>query len=648
MPDPQGTTVSPILVADPRKAIEEAEFVMDFVAKSGQLRDKFSEVWDEILDNYLVAPIGTPMSRAFPRLGDPAVASFPFITPRFGSRRQTRLKDPETHQIVETLTSSALGLLLGGREYLTARPLGKDDPEKARLLARLLMAILEQPGMYRTFYQAFKSAFLFGTTILEFGWETRSRNQLVEVPKFDMLGRLAARDLIPKEVMYRNRPLIREVDIYDFYPDPSGTRIQEDMVGVVKRFRITQAEAMRLGKAGVYDEADVKDAITAQTSRRGGKQGDRGGKTKFPYHPDELPDAYGMLTGFEFWGESPVATNDHASNRVITLLNGLRVRSRINGFLDGNIPFKEITVNPISGRFYGLSPAEVIRFLQDSADNLLMVFNDAADFAVRGPLLVGHAFNGNPQQLRERNLNDIIECQNPDAVKPIPNDLNALQFAAQEMLRRKITMREATGATNSQQALGSPGEQTATEINETIRLASQKVDAMAQLIERDDYPFIGRTIHSRLRQFSPEGGAIATLAGEFFSVPFETIDTEADIRFVGARQAVSRFQQGLGVREALRIMSENPMVVIQFPDLLVRLFRDSLNMDDAEEVVARAQKAVAAVFLAQQLGAGGPDVKGQLPGGGGGAPNAAPPKNQGDVNAGTPSASAEKQGGQQP
>ena len=317
------------------------------------------------------------------------------------------------------------------------------------------------------------------------------------------------------------------------------------------------------------------------------------------------------------------------------------MRSRINPFIDGNIPFKEVTINPISGRFYGLSPAEVIRFLQDSADNLLMVFNDAADFAIRGPLLVGHAFNGNPQQLRERKLNDIIECSNPDMVKPLPVDFNPLQFAANEMLRRKITMREATGATNQAQALGSPGEQTATEVNETVRLASTKVDAMAQLIERDDYPFIGRKIHALLRQFSPEGGAIATLGGEFFEVPFDVIDTEADIRFVGARQAVSRFQQGLGVREALRIMQENPLGLIQFGDLYVRLFRDSLHMDDAEEVVARAQRAVATVFMAQQLGG--------LPQPGQTAPTRKPDKSQKDgATGGQEAGAAERQGGQQP
>jgi len=643
MPDPQATVLSPLLVADPTKALEEAEFVMDFVDKSTQLRDKFSVVWDEILDNYLVAPVGTPMSRAFPRIGDPAVADYPFITPNaLGSTsRGSRLKDPETHQIVETLTAQALGLLLGGKEYITARALGKDDPEKARLMARLLMAILEQPGVYRTFYQSFKNAFLFGTSILEFGWETRSRNQLVEVPKFDMLGRLAARDLIPEEVMYRNRPLIREVDIYDFYPDPSGTRIQEDMVGVVKRFRITKAEAMRLANAGVYDIEDVRQAIAAESSRTGGKRGERGGTRKFDHLPDDLPNAYGVLTGFEFWGESPIGTADKVSNRVITLLSGLRVRSRINGFVDGNIPFKEVTVNPISGRFYGLSPAEVIRFLQDSADNLLMVFNDAADFAVRGPLLVGHAFNGNPQQLRERKLNDIIECANPDAVKPIPTDLNSLQFAAQEMLRRKITMREATGATDAVQTIESKGDKTATEINETLRLSSSKIEAQVQLVERDDYPWIGRKIHALLRQFSPEGGAIATLGGEFFEVPFEVINVEADIRFVGARQAVSRFQQGLGVREALRIMQENPLGLIQFGDLYVQLFRDSLHMDNAEEVVARAQRAVATVFMAQQLGA--------VPPPGQEAPNPATPAGQSDpVTGGQEAGAAERQGGGTP
>ena len=270
------------------------------------------------------------------------------------------------------------------------------------------------------------------------------------------------------------------------------------------------------------------------------------------------------------------------------MLNGQWVAGSPNPYLDGEIPWDLISVNPIGGRIYGLSPAEVIRFLQDAADNFLMLFTDAGDLAIRGPLLVGQAFGGDFEQLRMRRTNDVIKCRQVDAVKPIPVELGALTFAANELARRKSSMREASGATNPIQAIQSKGGTTATEVTELTRAASMRVQSMVELIERDNYPSIARKMHSRIRQFAaPE--ILARLQGDIFKVKLEDIDIDADIRFVGSSVGGSTFSINQTYSQVANVLGTIPLATVRaFPDVFTRWFRDGLKITDAENIVSRA------------------------------------------------------------
>lgn len=581
MADPQSTVTGPGLLTDRIRQLEEAEFCLDFVEQSTKYKTPFVPIWDEVQDNYMVVPFGgSPIDAISALMGLRTTGVI-----RKTTETVSRLKDPETHQIIETLTSEALALLLGIDDYIRALPIGIDDPEKARLISRLLMAVFDQPGMYRTHYQLFKNAYLYGTSIVEVGWEQRERDQVVQKPRFDKVtGAYQGTTLESDSVIYRDRVLMREINLRDFYPDPSGTRIHEDMNGVAKRFRTTRWKARALAAAGTYDKAATERALyLADVANQ--KPPARYGDQPFPGLANIMPpNAYGLTTGFEFWGEVPFK-RPGGRNRVITLLNGQWVRGKPNMFLDGDIPIKEIVVNPISGRFFGLAPAEVIRFLQDAADNFLMLFTDAADLAIRGPLLMGQAFGGDAERLKSRRMNDVILCKNPDMVKPLPYEFNALTMAGTEMLRRKMTMREASGASNPLQAIGAEKAQTATETNTLLRLSTQRVSTSVTLIERDDYPWIGRTTHSRIRQFA-EPVIVARLAGDIFHVKLEDIDEDADVRFVGSQQGGSPAQIVQTHTAAIDSLGAAPPGLVErFPDLFIRLFRDGMKIPDAERIV---------------------------------------------------------------
>lgn len=640
MPDPQSTAIgAPVILTDEIRQIEEAEFVLDFVGRSRDYMQPFLPIWSEVDDNYMVTPFGTTVIDSLGALLGLRTAG----VARRTTETMSRLKDPESHQIAETIAWQFLGMVIGAPNYIQAMPIGMDDPEKARLMSRLLMATLDGQGVYRTLYQLGKNSVRYGTSILETGWESRERTQMVKKPIFNPLtGAIDAYGLSPDSVIYRDRPLLREIPIRNFYFDPSGTRLGEDMSGAAKKFRTNWWKAAEYGNAGVYDKRATMEAIrTAQ-----GANTPREAQIleqEFPrLEAIDAPVAYGAVNGFEFCGEVPFK-RPGGRNRIITLLNGRWVRGRPNPYLDGETPWDVLTVNPIGGRIYGLGPLEVIRFLQDAADNFLMIFSDAGDLAIRGPLLLGQAFGGDPEKVRLRKLNDVIACRNVDAVKPLPVELGALTFAAAEMARRKQSMREAGGANDQAQAIPDQGpEMSATQNSNLMRMAGGRVRNMAELAERDFFPALARKIHSRIRQFAAPD-ILARMQGDVFHVKLEDIDAEADFRFTGSQQGENAFTTNATYSQIVATLGSVPLATVRaFPDVFVKWFRDGLKAPDAESIVQRAialadEQDAKAEQMAQMEATAGGSAPSQSRGG-------SPPAEV-KLPTGTPAGEAEQSGG---
>jgi hypothetical protein len=306
------------------------------------------------------------------------------------------------------------------------------------------------------------------------------------------------------------------------------------------------------------------------------------------------------MDGIEYWGLVPLKHKDGASNRVVTMLEGETARSTINPHAKGFIPFVDVVTNPMTGRFFGLSPNEVNRFLQDSADQFLMLMSDAAAYMVRPQYLAGIGLQADTDRIQAGVMNDIIPCSNPEMLVRIERDYNALQFAAQQIMNRKQSMRESSGSLAPvQESLGAD-RMAATVGAEIVRLASQRVESMVMVSERDVFPMVGMMIHEMLRQFSPDEGFVAMLNGEPLDVGLEDIDYEADIRFVGSRQAVSRFQKVAQYREAINVMSANPDAIADFPEMYVRYLRDGMEIPDAKQIIEQAVGNVQKRLAAQQ------------------------------------------------
>ena len=594
--DPQGTiAVGRALPSSSAERTNDLEFLLEHITRSdaGE-RGRALSICQELLDNYMVVPFGQSGNDGR-GIGTPG---------QFGPypqkyRGEPILKDPESHQITESLSAQAMLLIFGAKEYLRASPKGVDDPEKARILSRVLMSVLNRRGTYRTFYQAWKDAFIFGTAVLEFSWESRSRQEVVPMPYVDEQGQPQVA-YVPQMTRYKEGPLISQIDIFDFYPDPGGTRIQHDMRFVAKRFRITRQEAEALAASGVYDAQAVKEAFEGTAGSTGAPVA--GGRERFPDKAVPKASKTGHFYGFEGWGFVPGKHADGSSNRVLTAINGKLVRSTINPHFRGRIPMKEIVVNPIAGRFYGLSPNEVNRFLQDSSDHMLMTMAMAANDMVRPRTLINQNANINPDELmygKRWIMANGIGGTLDNIAKPLTQDYNALQFAQQALEQRKLSMRGSAGSLEPLGETLGGDRMAATTTSEIVRLASQRGELMATLSEREDFPEIGSLTHGLLRQFASDEGVIATFHGEPLRVPFKDINEDADIEFVGSRHMQSKFQRVAAKKEAIATMMQAMALIPHMPELFIEYLRDDLEINNGEQIVMQAVASIQAQMQAQ-------------------------------------------------
>lgn len=600
MSDSQSTVGAPLIAdLDTLAAYDEREYLFDFLESADRAREPHLRVMDEVWENYIVALPGESYRHwLWPRsTGN---------VPSFYTNPGTRLKDPETHQILQSLTAQQVGLYFAAPEYISAKPVGSGaDYEKARAVQMALQGFLERPGEFRTDYEAILTSNIFGVSIVEVGWETRARQQYVLQPQLDAMGVPSGRKIVPQVVVYRDQPLRRTIDPFDFYPDPVGTGINVDMRGCAKRFEIYEEEARALaqpvdGEPGVYDAQAVERAIARGRDDKG-QSTPSGASTRMQdrtVNRIEATKRMRRLVGFEYHGFSPVRRNDGFSWRTITMLNGEIVRSHGLAYIDGKIPFVEFVPMPVPGRFWGLSPASVIRFLQDAADANLMLITDMLINSLYGPLMVQQGFGGDREALRNRHLRQIIEVIDPEKVKGVPVDYQALTHGVDWYGRQKQVMRESSGRTDPVQAIPSTGDKTATEVGELVRLASQRVGMTVQITERGPFPAMGRMIHNRFRQFMGDSEVWVRFTGEPFAFTIDDIDLDVDVRFTGSAFAMSKFQKTQAYTQAIQTIAASTQLIPMMPDLFIRLLRDGMEIGDAEQIVTRAMMAQA--MLAQQ------------------------------------------------
>lgn len=591
---------------------DQADFVCSFVDDSSEKRSPMEDIWDETEQNFLVRPLedlslsSSTRHPLYSTLGEVNMAK---------GRTLSILKDPETHQEVMTIVAKIVLVLFGEPGFVKARGVGFEDTYRAEAVGKLIEHVHRLPGHYQAFLEWIMSMGVYGTGILRSAWLYQEETRMQRIVQVDEMGmQLSSFSEVVRPVW--DDPSIEHIGIRDFFPDPGYTATRL-MNGCVERFKITAAEAYRRAAKGIYEYDAVKRAC-----ERAMDEDSKEAEQKPHTDPSQLLHRsasyheFVPLVGYDYYGETPfraskdgVKFDDGISRRVITVLAGETVRSKP---WPRRIPFFDGRLIPRLGSFYGISPAEIIRYDQDFADTLKMMLADAVVRATHPPLIYDKDAELDLAKLRAykpripigarfRGQEPVQQLQYNPPVQPAFSMYTGV----------KQQMREASGALGSIQGIGlGINRASATEAQQTFQMAMDRPELFAKVIETEYLPPIGKYILELYQEFLPDGedGAleIRKRIGES-AFPVELLDILADfdIEFVGTRAEGGRQQKIAAFREIVQA-SANPVVAQLIPWIpLLRKWFDGIGAHDIAAMVGNPMLIQLNTLLTQ---IGGPNT----------------------------------------
>lgn len=573
------------------------DFVMGFVAASERYKRQFEDRWEEVLASFMVEP----------RWANEQRDTSPYRTGSLmrGRKKRVILKDPQTNRIVNTYVAKLVRALFSDphHEYIQAEPVGYEDVQKAETTTKLLRYAMSLPGTFRTWVESLTDTVIFGTGIIEVSWYYCER----EMPVRQITSTLGIETESTQRMMIPvyDDVMLKPVDVMDFYPDPSRYRLQE-MAGAAKKFRMNTFEAHKLAKYGLYNKEAVERAFAGSGSmspeeeERSIRQGlDQPAESKAP---EEFRDRI----GYEYWGDVPWET-DGSVRRVITVLNGEKVRDVAYPLNDPALPFHSLIINPLQGRFYGVAPAEVIRYDQSFADAVKMLLAQAVIRNVLPPIAYDPSAVDDPEALKEWKPEALI------AATGGPNSVGVVKYNAdfyngfQMLAGLQTSMLQASGAEGGGMGEAGPDREAATVGAKRLEYAVERPELAAMVIENDGLPQIGLALLRRYQQFLqgtddlklrvgelPESGWIGDIMGDF------------DVRFSGSRQAMTRQAKLQNIDRIIAYASAVPAFQIALPNIEIAQWMIGQLME-LPEIAAKIgdPQAMLVNLLAMQAGGGG-------------------------------------------
>ncbi len=581
------------------KDAEAQEFAMGFVAKSDDYRAQYIDRWTEVISNFTVVPEPDTRAQRQPY----SVSPYRDKTYRWNSRNIV-LKDPETHKLVMTYAAKLVRTIFGDPrgEYVQADPVGWEDATKATTATKLERYAFSLPGHFRAFVEAIIDMILFGTSTVEIGWKYEEREMPVRSVSSEYGVETSTETRVRMPVY--DDVCIRVLDILDFYPDPSRYRIQ-DMLGAAKRFRMNAAEARRVARGGLYDATKVESAISgAGVTATAEQPSFREGRDQ-PTDRDAHPDLKDMI-GYEYWGEVPW-DQDGSSRRVITILNNVLVRNDPYPLADPYLPFHSLIINPTQGRYYGISPAETVRYDQSFADAIKILLAEAVIRQVHPPIAFDPEADVDVAALKAWKADAIIAARGgPNAVGTIQYGANVANgFAMLQGL--KVGIQDASGALGGIQGEPGPARESATVGVQRLQFAMDRPELAAMILENECLPPIGAAILRRYQQFLMDTDDLKKRVGELPEpVWIGDIMGDFDIRFVGSRRAISRQAKMQAWDRVMAMAQTIPAFQMALPtiEMAKAMIGDLLELPELAAKIGNPQNALMNA-LAMQIAAGG-------------------------------------------
>jgi len=530
---------------------EDRDFMLQHIKDWDEEQEEFREVDREVLTNYMVLPRSGRESRDRRGLSGNAV-----------------LKDPETHQMIETLLAKMMLSMLSADGFISADPVGPEDAHSAAVVKGLCERNFRTAGNYRAQYVGLKDALLFGATTHFPFWNYREGERVLRTVEVDPYSGFETVHSQTIDAVLDDDLSIMSVDHQDFIGECGKDEVRK-MLFAARRFTIPKFEALEKAESeGPWKMAAVQRAIDRQDERDTERGSDewRRGIDRTQSEPHSNP--YDQLVGYEGYGYTPHIHSDGARRRKITLLNGELVESRAMPLeVSRIVPFYDQVINPMGGRWRGISPGAVARYTQDFTDALLICLANAVVKTTDPPVIVKRYAQVDMDAVRR--WRGPIRANDTEAVKEL--DYNPALAPAFNLLQgMKQQMREQSGALGQVQGTGFGTKRMSA--SETAFLAKNSMDRpelMMSLFEYEYLPALGLGSFELSQQFIESSEDLARRVGHERALEraprLEDIMGQFDIKFIGSRRIKDKEAQLQFLERSMQVFASIPGAAPLYP-----------------------------------------------------------------------------------
>lgn len=501
---------------------------------------------------------------------------------------------------------------------------GPDDAPYAHKQEALISAQFEDARILRKALEVFLCADLYGTAVIQYGWETRER-MIVKVTEETLpLSGEVIRHEEPTPYRDFDGPNFDIVDLLDFFPQP-GVRDIEEMDWVIRR-RWTTIEKLE-------EEQELKGIYDASELARMEREGSAPETTTSDYRDFRFSRIFGESESLaqvnepggeaveilEYWGCVPdYLAPDDVYNRVITIANGkYLLRNSPNPFWAERKPFLAYSPTPDPHHFFAIGKAEVIAKLQIVANRFTNQQLDVIDRAI-DPAFIYNEDSGIDPSRAYLAPNKWIGMNGPvtDQFAPLAPDLRGVQLGTQKTQEIWTWMQQATGIVDDVVVGMKSGDNTAREYLGRSEAVAVRLMLEARLAEKMFIEPLADAFMALNKQFLDTPRELMILGDSAIKDPVDGSNPEmarqilslADILptyAARARGAASRLGKGVRQQNLVLLMqaaSANPQVAgaINWLAFFRTIFRE-FEIENTNQLIATPEEYARAQQMAQGM-----------------------------------------------
>lgn len=387
---------------------------------------------------------------------------------------------------------------------------GPDDASIARKQESLNGAQMKDDNMFLKQIDVIVGADLYGVSVMQVGWKRTEKMRIMEqIERMPISGK-TVRYLRKGKVVSFDGPETLNIDLLDFFPQPTIARLR-DMKWVVRRYFLELDDVRYLASIGTFSKSEL------QRMERDGSIGSQTGELQASVRRFQVRTGMDDETArfmnkysrpieiLEFWGDVPSELSpDGVLQRVVTVANRrYMMRNNPNPYNHGLLPFVAYSPTPDLHYFYAPGKAEVVEKLQIVGNRYVNQSLDAADLMIDPMIIYDRAAGLTTRNFYSRPGRLVGVNGNPQNVMmPMQWDYEGLTVADKKLAQMREFLEMGTGITESGvQGLGGDSRQTAREFVGKREAAGTRLMLESRIYEENMLEAIANQFAALNKQF---------------------------------------------------------------------------------------------------------------------------------------------------